>query len=62
MKMSEILNSLTKETIIKMFSSGCTDCCYCPLRNECRKASADGDNRGCEQFLNDMIEDDRNEG
>lgn len=62
MKMSEILNTLTKETVVKMFSNSHTDCRYCPVRDECHKASENGDMRDCEQFLNDMIEDDRNEG
>lgn len=59
MKMSEILNTLTKETVIKLFSNSHTDCRFCPVRDECHKASADGDNRSCEDFLNDMIEEDR---
>lgn len=59
MKMSEILNTLTKETLVKMFSNSHTDCKFCPVRNECKKASADGDNRSCEEFLMDEIEEDR---
>lgn len=64
MKMSEILNTLTKETLVKMISNAYDsyhNCSYCPLRDECRKASAEGDDRNCEEFLNDMIEEDRGE-
>lgn len=62
MKMSEILNNLTKEQLVALFSESFHNydsCKYCPLRKECRENSADGDSRLCAEFLNDMIEEDR---
>ena len=61
MKLSELKNALTKETLVNMIEAlgNSGQCTKCPLQKLCRQEIDMGDDKTCHQFLNEIIE---NEG
>ena len=59
MKMSELKNALTKETLVNMIEAlgNSGQCTKCPLQKLCRQEIEMGDDKTCHQFLNEIIED-----
>ena len=59
MKMSELKNALTKETLVNMIEAlgNSGQCTKCPLQKLCRQEIDMGDDKTCHQFLNEIIED-----
>ena len=59
MKMSELKNTLTKETFVNMIEAlgNSGQCTECPLQELCRQEIDMGDDKTCHQFLNEIIED-----
>ena len=59
MKMSELKNTLTKETLVNMIETlgNSGQCTKCPLQKLCRQEIDMGDDKTCHQFLNEIIED-----
>ena len=59
MKMSELKNALTKETLVNMIEAlgNSGQCTECPLQELCRQEIDMGDDKTCHQFLNEIIED-----
>ena len=59
MKMSELKNALTKETLVNMIEAlgNSGQCTKCPLQKLCRQEIDMGDDKTGHQFLNEIIED-----
>ena len=59
MKMSELKNALTKETLVNMIEAlgNSGQCTKCLLQKLCRQEIDMGDDKTCHQFLNEIIED-----
>lgn len=59
MKLSELKNALTKETLVNMIEAlgNSCQCTKCPLQKLCRQEVDMGDYKTCHQFLNEVIED-----
>ena len=59
MKLSELKNTLTKETLVNMIEAlgNSGQCTECPLQELCRQEIDMGDDKTCHQFLNEIIED-----
>ena len=59
MKMSELKNALTKETLVNMIEAlgNSGQCTKCPLQKLCRQEIDMGDDKTCHQFLNEIIEE-----
>ena len=59
MKLSELKNTLTKETLVNMIETlgNSGQCTECPLQELCRQEIDIGDYSTCHQFLNEIIED-----
>ena len=57
MKMSELKNALTKETLVNMIEAlgNSGQCTKCPLQKLCRQEIDMGDDKTCHQFLNEII-------
>ena len=59
MKLSELKNTVTKETLVNMIEAlgNSCQCTKCPLQELCRQEIDMGDDKTCHQFLNEIIED-----
>lgn len=59
MKLSELKNALTKETLVNMIEAlgNSGQCTECPLQELCKIGIYMGDDKTCHQFLNEIIED-----
>lgn len=59
MKFSEFKKDFDIEALIALLSEGSDHCKYCPLKEQCWKATEDNpdDDRTCEQYLRDTLEE-----
>ena len=59
MKLSELKNTLTKETLVNMIETlgNSGQCTECPLQELCKQEIDMGDYKTCYEFLNEIIED-----
>ena len=59
MKFSEFKNSFNMEALIALLSESSDHCQYCPLKEQCWKATEDNpdDDRPCKQYLRDTLEE-----
>lgn len=59
MKFSEFKKNFDIEALIALLSEGSDQCQYCPLKEQCWKATEDNpdDDRTCKQYLRDTLEE-----